>query len=183
MPKKHNETKEVVSQDVTHVRKAGRTLLLKNPNGTTISYDTLEGLQHRSETKSSNSVFLTFDTVENSQSAYNKLSSEHSDVRVKFSYYRLFFTIEGMTDTTDYTAVKQELTNWVESKAFTTVLYCKFYRKDSKYLGCGDFTVDTLDGMNTLLNKDGGLKEFSFGQYKGTFYRFNNTKKDVVETA
>lgn len=189
MPKKLNETQGVAKQELTQdaddqtkSRKAGRTLLLKNPNGTTVNYDTLEGLQHKSETKTTNSVFLTFDTVENSLKAYKQLRAEQSDTRVKFSYYRVFFTIEGLTDTTDYATVKQDLTSWVESKASTSMLYCKFYRKDSKYLGCGDFTVDTLSGMNTLLSRDGGLKEFSFGTFKGTFYRFNNTKKDVTET-
>jgi hypothetical protein len=186
MPKKLNETQGGADTDdqtkSSQVRKAGRTLLLKNPSGTTVSYDTLEGLQHKSETKTTNSIFLTFDTVENSLKAYKQLRTEHSDTRVKFSYYRVFFTIEGLTDTTDYATVKQDLTSWVESRASTNMLYCKFYRKDSKYIGCGDFTVDTLSGMNTLLSKDGGLKEFSFGQFKGTFYRFNNTKKDTTET-
>lgn len=193
MPKNQNETPKLVRQETeqldtnnqtksNQVRKAGRTLLLKNPSGTTVSYDTLEGLQHKSETKTTNSVFLTFDTVDNSLKAYKQLRSEHSDTRVKFSYYRVFFTIEGLTDTTDYATVKQELTEWVESRASTSMLYCKLYRKDSKYLGCGDFTVDTLSGMNTLISKDGGLKEFSFGSFKGTFYRFNNTKKDTTET-
>jgi len=188
MPKKQNETPMLVRQETeeqnnsSKTRKAGRTLLLKNPNGTNVSYDTLEGLQHKSETKTTNSVFLTFDTVENSLKAYNQLRTEQSDTRVKFSYYRLFFTIEGLTDTTDYATVKQELTKWVESKTSTNMLYCKLYRKDSKYIGCGDFTVDTLNGMNTLLNKEDGLKEFSFGSFKGTFYRFNNTKKEITET-
>jgi hypothetical protein len=188
MPKKQNETPVLLRQETEEqpkekqARKAGRTLLLKNPTGTNVSYDTLEGLQHKSETKTTNSVFLTFDTVENSLKAYKQLRSEQSETRVKFSYYRLFFTIEGLTDTTDYTTVKQELTKWVESKASTNMLYCKLYRKDSKYIGCGDFTVDTLSGMNTLLNKDDGLKEFSFGPFKGTFYRFNNTKKETTET-
>lgn len=187
MPKKLNETQELAqdADDQTksnQVRKAGRTLLLKNSSGTTVSYDTLEGLQHKSETKTTNSVFLTFDTIENSLKAYKQLRTDQSDTRVKFSYYRVFFTINGMTDTTDYATVKQELTSWVESRASTNMLYCKLYQKDSKYIGCGDFTVDTLSGMNTLLSKDGGLKEFSFGSVKGVFYRFNNTKKDTIET-
>jgi hypothetical protein len=168
---------EQQNQRRRNARKAGRTLLVRG----TQSFDKLVGLQNRSDTKTTNSSFLTFDTVENALAAYKQLRTD-SNVRVKFSYYRVFFTVDGLTDTSDYTQVKSGLVQWVESNASTQVLYCKLYRKDSKYLGCGDFTVDTLNGLNRLLSKDGGLKQFSFGNLSGTFYRYNNKTQPVVSS-
>jgi hypothetical protein len=168
---------EQPNQQRRNSRKAGRTLLVRG----TQSFDNLVGLQNRSDTKTTNSSFLTFDTIENALVAYKQLRAD-SNVRVKFSYYRVFFTMEGLTDTSDYSQVKSDLVQWVESNASTQVLYCKLYRKDSKYLGCGDFTVDTLSGLNRLLSKDGGLKQFKFSNLSGTFYRYNNKTQPVVSS-
>jgi hypothetical protein len=165
------------------MRKAGRTILLKTVSGNSIDstvFDSLTGLVSHSETKSSSSYFLTFDNVTNSLNAFNKLKSDSTDYKVKFSYYRVFFTINGLTDTSDYNQVKQDMTTFVTDKTKSSVLYCKFYRKDNKYLGCGDFTIDTMDGMNILLSKDGGIKDYTIGQLSGTFYRYNG-KKDKSE--
>ncbi len=165
------------------VRKAGRTLLVKSASGNAINssvFEGLEGLKSKSETKSSSSYFLTFDTVSNAVNAYRKLRAESSDYRVKYSYYRIFFTMNGLTESSDYNQVKQSLVDWVGKNTGASVLYCKLYRQETKYLGCGDFTIDTLDGMNTLLSKEGGLKEFTVGSLSGTFYRYNG-KKDKSE--
>jgi hypothetical protein len=168
---------EQQEQHPHNVRKAGRTLLVRG----TQSFDNLVGLQNSTETKTTNSFFLTFDTVENALTAYNQLRSD-SNVQVKFSYYRVFFTMEGLSDVSDYSQVKNGLVQWVESNASTQVLYCKLYRKDSKYIGCGDFTIDTLSGLNKLLSKDGGLKQFTFNNLSGTFYRYNNKTQPVVSS-
>ena len=165
------------------VRKAGRTILVKSVSGGSIEssvFDSLTGLVSRSETKSSSSYFLTFDNVTNSVNAFRKLRTDSTDYKVKFSYYRVFFTVNGLTDSSDYNQVKQDIVNYVSDKTKSSVLYCKLYRKENKYLGCGDFTIDTIDGMNTLLAKEGGLKEFTVGQLTGTFYRYNG-KKDKSE--
>jgi hypothetical protein len=166
------------------VKKAGRTLLVKSASSSAIDgtvFDSLEGLTDKAETKSTNSFFLTFDNVGNAVNAFRKLRADSNTYRVKFSYYRIFFTMDGLTDSTDYNQVKKELTDYVSKHTSSNVLYCKFYRKDSKFLGCGDFTIDTLTGMNTLLSKDGGNKEYSFGSFKGTFYRYNGKKGKTTE--
>lgn len=165
------------------VRKAGRTLLVKSVSGNAINssvFEGLEGLKNKSETKSTSSYFLTFDTVLNAINAYRKLRSESSDYRVKYSYYRIFFTMNGLTESSDYNQVKKDLVEWVDKNTGASVLFCKLYRQETKYLGCGDFTIDTLDGMNTLLSKEGGFKEFTIGSLSGTFYRYNG-KKDKSE--
>jgi hypothetical protein len=153
----------------------GRTLLVKSSSS--MQYDDLVGLVNKAETKSTNSVFLTFDTKENSSKAYNMLLAMESEgVRVKYSYDRVFFTMSGLTDTSDYNMVKKDLTDHVESKSESSVLYCKLYRKNSSYIGCGDFTIDTLEGMNKLLTKENGNKDYTLGSLSGTFYRYNSTK-------
>jgi len=187
-----NVTETAQSQDgdkqKKSVRKAGRTILVKTISGNSIDssvFDSLTGLVSQSETKSSSSYFLTFDNVTNSVNAFRKLRTDSTDYKVKFSYYRVFFTVNGLTDSSDYNQVKQDIVTWVGDKTKSSVLYCKLYRKDNKYLGCGDFTIDTIDGMNTLLAKEGGLKEFTVGQLSGTFYRYNGKKdkSDQAETA
>jgi hypothetical protein len=161
-------------------RRAGRTLLVKGTNISPSTFSGLSGLVNQAETKTTNSVFLTFDTSPSALAALRKLRTDHTNLRVKFSHYRIFFTISGLTDTSDYNAVKQELLKHVETKSGAQVLFCKLYRKDNHYLGCGDLTIDTLTGMNALLSKDSGNKEYSITAngvtVTGTFYRYNTNK-------
>jgi hypothetical protein len=158
------------------VRKAGRTVLVNSSSlGPYVGGD-LVGLQ--THTVKENNLFLTFDTIQNAVSAFKKLRTDHRDWRVKFSYYKVFFTMVGLSNTTDYNATKQSLVDYVSSKSGSNVLYCKFYRKDNNFLGCGDLTVDTIDGMNYLLQKDDGCKEFNFDGLSGTFYRYRANNKD-----
>ena len=164
---------ETTSVDVTKSPAVGRTLLVKT--STNISYD-FTGLLNKAETKSSNTVFLTFDTKENSSAAYQKLVSMGGDVKVKYSYYRVFFTMSGLTDTSDYNMVKKDMTEMVESKTGSSVLYFKLYRKNSSFIGCGDFTLDTMEGMNKLLSKENNNKDYQLGSHNGTFYRYTSTK-------
>ena len=172
------KTESKQHESVDTLPRVGRTLLVKstttNTNLDESEFSSFDGLTSRFKTKAGNSFFLTFNTADAAQKAFNVLNN-NSNFRVKFSYYRTFFTIKGLTTDSDYNQVKKELSDYVKEKSGATVLYCKFYRKDNNYIGCGDLTVDTLDGMNTLLNKDGGVKDFSFGNFTGTFYRYNNT--------
>jgi hypothetical protein len=163
------------------VRKAGRTVLVNSSSLGSYVGDDLVGLQ--SHTVRENNLFLTFDTIPNAVSAFKRLRTEHRDWRVKFSYYKVFFTMVGLSNTSDYNTAKQSLVNYVSTNSGSNVLYCKFYRKDNNFLGCGDLTVDTLDGMNHLLQKDGGCKEFSFDGLSGTFYRYRATNRDRTNSS
>lgn len=166
------------------VRKAGRTLLVKLINDTTtFDYTIIEnltGLINKTNLTTNKTLFLTFDTNDNSLNALKFLRSKsYNKYHIKFSYYKLFFTITGLTDKSDYNESKKGLIDLISKDTNIQVLYCKFYCKENKYLGCGDLTVDTLDGMNKLLSKlDQGLKEFSFNSLSGVFYRFNKKKEE-----
>ena len=164
------------------VKKPGRTLLIKLINDTTTFDDSLTenltGLLNKTNLSNNNTLFLTFDTNDNSLSALKILRPKSfNKFHVKFSYYKLFFTINGLTDKSDYNESKKNLIDFISKDINIQVLYCKFYYKENKYLGCGDLTVDTLEGMNKLLLKDGGMKEITFNSLSVVFYRFNNKKK------
>jgi hypothetical protein len=155
------------------VTKTGRTLLVSSDNTLNESMFTgMTGLTSHFSTKNS-SFFLTFDTVDNSTLAYAKLHSEHPNLRVKFARYQLFFTLTGLTDSSDYNAVKQDFTTFVESNTGSSLLFFKLYRKSDKYIGCGDLTVDTKAAMDLLLNKNDKFNSFTLGNMTGSFFRFN----------
>lgn len=165
------------------VRKPGRTLLISSSMGSNLNESTLtnlEGMTSSFSTKNG-SYFLTFDTIEHSFECYKKLRTEQPNLKVKFSRYQIYFKINGLTDTSDYSLVKQEISDFVEKQSGGSVLYFKLYRKGDKFLGCGDLTVDTKDAMDKLLNKDSPIKNYTVGSYSGTFFRFNKDNKQQMD--
>jgi len=159
------------------VRKPGRTLVVKTNQ--TLSTDGLTGLVNSSYT-SNGSAFFVFDTIENSKNAFKVLKDNNE--KVKFAHYRLFFTLSGVNDSVTYNDLKTAHINWITANSNADVLYYKQYRKENKFLGCGDFTIDTKESMDKLLDKE-GLKNFTFDSYTGVNYRYNNNKKQDVEIA
>jgi hypothetical protein len=160
------------------MRKVSRTLVVKSINNIELSeslFNELDGILKIVKTKLDNLIFLIFDTTENSLIAL-KLLKNNLNLKIKFSYYKVFFTITGLDDSTDYNEVKKDLIDLISNSINANVLYCKFYYKNNKYLGCGDLTVDTLDSMIQLVAKDSPMKNFSFNLYTGTFYKFNEKK-------
>ena len=140
--------------------------------------DTYVGLDEKNESRTG-CMFLVFDTVDNAEVTWNNLKTNHADdVLAKFAHYKLFFKITNLEDDCDYNNIKDKMIKMINEKSDTNVLYYKLYRKNNKYLGCGDLTLDTKDGMDMLLNKD-GLKEFQINDtnHMGTFYRFDNRRR------
>jgi hypothetical protein len=98
------------------VRKAGRTLLVSPTNNTGKSetiFSKLTGLSTNHSTDNG-SFFLTFDTVQNALDSFSYLRQNHPEIRVKFARYQIFFTISGLNSSSDYSVVKQNITNFVE---------------------------------------------------------------------
>ena len=160
--------------------KPGRTLIVKSE--TDVSSDGFVGLV--STVKSTNnSYFFVFDTVENSTSAFKTLKSANQNVR--FAYYRLFFTMNGLDENANYNDLKDQHVQWLTANSDAIVLYYKQYKNTGKFLGCGDFTVDTKESMDKLLDKE-TLKNYSFDKYSGVNYRYNkknNTNNTKVVNA
>lgn len=172
---KTNDTKK-------RFRKAGRTLLIKsvddNFDFSKLSLGQLEGVDSNIETKSG-ARFVVFDDVKNAVSALKSLK-QNKNILVKYAHYRLYFTINGLSSNSDYNNVKKSHTDHITEKTGTEVLYYKLYKKDkTNYLGCGDLTIDTKNGMDQLLQDD-DLKSYTFTvdsiEYTGQFYQFNKFK-------
>lgn len=158
------------------VRKAGKTLLLKEKDGSSIDetwFKSLDGLSSHYKTEKTGSYFLTFEDTGKSLDALKVLRKEHDqELMVKFAHYKVFFTMEGLSDETDYNTVKEKHIKFVQDSTNSEVLYYKLYRKKS-YLGCGDLTIDTKEALDKLLSKD-EKKEFDLENGNtGVFYRFN----------
>ena len=175
---------EVESNDQKKsVKKAGRTLLVSPNHGSSItesSFSAYSGLVNTYVTKN-NSYFLTFDTVENALECFKKVRHDLPDLKVKFARYQIFFTVSGLTDSSDYSIVKQELSKFIETSSGANVLYFKLYRKGDHYIGCGDLTVDTKDSMDKLINKESTIKNYivvcGSETLTGTFYRYNKSQE------
>jgi hypothetical protein len=160
--------------------KPGRTLLVKPTTTIDLSLlDTLDGFQSKHYADKSNSYFVTFATADNSNNALTLLKTKFGNtVNVKFAHYRVYFTLQGLVDTTDYSLVKSAHSALVSEKANCNVLYYRLYRKSDSYLGCGDMTIDTKEGMDVLMNRD-NLKSFTLNpELSGVHYRYNKTRLD-----
>ena len=163
----------------THARKAGRTLLVKLNNEYN-SFDNdifkdLKGLEKTHLTEKTQSYFLTFDTITNSVDAMRKLRDDYGDsVKAKFAYYRVFFTMQGLNENSEYNTVKTLHMKLIESNTGANVLYYKLYKKHNNYIECGDLTLDTKDGFDVLMNSENGLKSYELENgFSGVHYRFN----------
>jgi len=154
------------------VLKPGRTLLISAASGSTVPESVVTdvtGLTKSFSTKNG-SYFLTFDTIDNAVNFHKKIRQDHPNLKDKFARYQIFFTLDGLTNENDYTAVKKLVTEYVEEKTGGIVLYFKLYRKGDNYffdtkgenpIGYGDLTVDTKEAMDLLLNKEGPLKSYN----------------------
>ena len=159
------------------LKKISRTILIKSVNPLDLNiFDKIEGITKVYPAKDNNLIFLTFDNINNSLNAF-KLLKKNKDLYVKVSYYKIFFTINGLNNTTNYNEIKKDLINYLTDKFNNiNILYCKFYYKNNKYLGCGDFTIDTFESLISILSKEQKNKEFSFKSYSGIFYKFTEKK-------
>jgi len=146
--------------------KPGKTLVIKTNN--LIPTDNFTGLVN--STSINGRQFLVFDTVDNSMNVYKILKD--TNVKVRYAHYRIFFILNGIDENIEYDQLKKTHMDWIVKNSDANVLYYKQYRKDGKFLGCGDFTIDTKECMDKLLDKE-GLKTHSFDSYTGTFYRYN----------
>ena len=164
--------------------KPGRTLLVKPSAGNfSVSiFDELTGLTSKHHIEKTDSHFLTFTTSKDALEALKKLKNT-KNARVKFAQYRIFFKMEGLTDSADYNAIKLAHTTLVKNIG-GDVLYYRLYRKDNKFLGCGDMTVDTKDSFDKLLSAaedNTGLKQFKLDDVSGTHFRYKKTDNNQTE--
>ena len=161
-----------------NIREAGKTILVK-PNNVDIDeklFTNMTGLVSTNKTEKTGSYFLTFDNIDNSLESFKTLK-QNNDVLVKFSHYKVFFTMNWLTNDTDYNDIKTKHIKFIEDNTNSKVLYYKLYR-NKNYLGCGDLTIDTKEGLDKLLDKD-LIKEFDLDNNNtGIFYKYNRKTQD-----
>lgn len=170
-----------VKKNKKNVNKPGNTILIRSKFNEDLDetlFKNLEGLKEVTKSKDNKSVFVIFTNIKDSLQALQKLRTDHKNYNIKFSYYRIYFTINDLESSTDYNELKKKFITHIESLCGANILYCKFYRKDDKYINCGDFTIDTYEGLNKLLDKETGIKEYKLENYTGNFYYYNNKKKE-----
>ena len=158
--------------------KPGRTLLIKiNTQIDLNCLDLLDGFQTKHFTEKSNSYFVTFATPEQSNSALTQLKEQFGNsVNIKFAHYRVYFTMTGLQNESDYGAIKTSHTSLISTVALCNVLYYRLYRKNNNYIGCGDMTVDTKEGFDILMNQE-VLKNYTIESLSlaGIHYKYNKT--------
>lgn len=164
-----------MSDNKKMLKKAGHTVVVTSDN--TLSdtlkdeVEVLPGCKNVSVVNN-NTMFIVFDSTDNSKNGLKQLRVNHKDLKVKYSYYKLFFKMNGLNSDSDYDKVKEEHKKWVEDNCNCKVLYYKLYRKEDGYLGCGDLTVDTKDAVDKLLSFN-DCKEYKLESgLSGLFYRF-----------
>lgn len=171
-----NEKKPQTTNKPQQRTKAGRTLLVKpsNTNFSTSIFDELTGLTSKHHIVKSDSHFLIFSSAKEALDALKKLKST-KNVRVKFAQYRIFFKMEGLTESSDYNAIKTAHTELVKNIG-GDVLYYRLYRKENKFIGCGDMTIDTKDAFDKLIgSEENNLKQFKLDTVSGTHFRYKKT--------
>ena len=149
----------------TTKKRAGRTLLVSNvPEDMPLAF---EGIKNVHKT-SNGSQFLYFDSLEHAEKAYQELSD--TDVRVKYSYYRVFFRLREFDLTKlKYDEMKESIRNKLTSlNENINVLYFKFYTKNNQLIGSGDFTLDSKDDLDSLVT----LREIEVEGGKVSLYRY-----------
>ena len=157
-------------------RKAGRTLLLKpiesEFNFDSLNLDNFTGITSNILTKSG-ARFLVFDNINNATACLKEIKNI-DDILVKYAHYRLYFTINGIDESSDYNDIKQAHIDFINKITDTDVLYYKLYKKNKdKFLGCGDLTIDTKHGMDILLSEESKIYSILDGKYTGQFYQYN----------
>jgi len=168
----------IINKNKRQVLKPGRTILIKIVDNISVFTDdlteNLSGLINKTVIANNKTIFLTFDTIDNSYNAYNFLRfKSNRKYIVNFSYYKLFFIIKGLKDDSNYNESKNKIIEFITKNTDINILYFKFYCKDNKYIGCGDLTVDTIDGLNKIINNS-ELKNFTIDKdITGVFYKYN----------
>jgi hypothetical protein len=146
------------------INKPGKTIIVKSKSDDDIDdsiFKNIENVTEITKSKDNKSVFIIFSNIKDSIKGLQKLRTDFKNYNSKYSYYRIYFTINDLEDSTDYNDLKKKFITHVESLCNSNILYCKFYKKDNKYINCGDFTIDTYEGLNKLLDKDNGIKEYT----------------------
>ena len=153
-------------------RNPGRTLVVKVEESFDVSsLKSLSNMKQMNEVKN-NTVFLTFNDTASATSALTELN-KMDGVSCRYCYYRVFFKLNGLTESSSFEDVKKVHVAWVEKHTGGKVLEYNLYRNRDTFLNCGDLVVDLKSSLDLLLSLE-NFKNYELdGDLKGTYYRFN----------
>jgi hypothetical protein len=157
----------VVVRSTQTRRKSSRTLLLKEVGNNEFKY---EGLQQVEKSPQGN-LFLVFDTLDNSRKAFKDLRI--NKVNCKYSYYKLFFKSSNLDTNKTYDELKTSFLKLLSDNVTDlNVLYFKYYRKDGKFTGSGDFVVDRKVDCDAIVK----ARTLQLDESEFTYYRYRTNK-------
>jgi len=129
--------------------KEGKTLIVKNLEDTV--YEKISNLKSNFVARSGNH-FLVFNSINESKIAYDLIESYN--YQVKYSYYKVFMKIvNDNISNLDYNELKTNIINKLKVLIpELNILYFRFYTKDRKLIGSGDFTIDCKEDLSKLID-------------------------------
>jgi hypothetical protein len=169
----------------TYKGKAGRTLLVKKDDTSSIDNITFDGLESSTKTPSG-STFLTFKSPDSAKDAFELI--KNSGAKAKYPLYRIFFKIspkvsedkgkdfirnklDELTTEKTYDDLKEQIIKKItENCDKVNVMYFKLYRKQGKLTGPGDLSLDRKEDLDTLVE----LRTINiYPEYDVQLFRFN----------
>lgn len=152
-------------------RQPGRTLVVKFEEDFDVSsLKSLSNMKEMNEVKN-NTLFLTFNDIASATSALTKLNKMNG-LSCRYSYYRVFFKLNGLTESSNFENVEKVHTAWVEKNTGGKVLEYNLYRKKDTFLNCGDLVVDLKSSLDLLLTLK-NLKNYELDDVlKGTYHKY-----------
>lgn len=163
-------------------RKPGRTLVVKVDEDFDVSsLKSLSNMKQMNEVKNNNTLFLTFNDTASATSALTELN-KMDGLSCRYSYYRVFFKLNGLTESSTYENVKKVHTAWVEKNTGGKVLEYNLYRKKDTFLNCGDLVVDLKSSLDLLLTLE-NLKNYELdGDLKGTYHKYRKKGRRTIHS-
>lgn len=158
-------------------KQPGRTLVVKvrDSKFNISSLNSMSGIKQLNEVKN-NTIFITFNDMESAVSAFKSLSLNLS-LSCRYCYYRVFFKLNGLTETSTYKDVRDKHVTWVEENTGGKVLEYNLYKNKNSFLNCGDLVIDLKSSLDLLLSFD-NFKNYKLdNDLEGTYYRFNKRPK------
>lgn len=152
-------------------RNPGRTLVVKFEESFDVSsLKSLNNMKQMNEVKN-NTLFLTFNDIASATSALTELNKMNG-LSCRYSYYRVFFKLNGVTESSNIENIKKVHIAWVEKNTGGKVLEYNLYRKKDTFLNCGDLVVDLKSSLDLLLTLE-NLKNYELdGDLKGTYHKY-----------
>lgn len=161
-----NQQQAMEQQSTRHEPLPGRTIYVISENEYT--KESFAGINTITEGRTPNSKFIVFDTVENAKIAFGSLMADK--VRANYQKYQLFFKYNNLNQADTFDNIKNMTINKIkEFDTDSNITAFQLKRRNDRYAGWGDCSVDTKEAQDNLLS----VKQLELGSgMEATFSRF-----------